>query len=87
MDEVKVHSPDDAQAIIMKRLRASYGRGIHVEFLRSKLETDLADGKRFWVIEGVVHIRRWLFMRRSFYFTYFVDAGDGRILIMRVKRA
>jgi hypothetical protein len=87
MNEDKIQSPEEARAIIMEKLREGYGRNVSVDFLRSELETDLSDGRRFWVVEGRVHIRRWFFIRKSWHFTYFVDARDGRILIMRVKKA
>ena len=82
----RVQSSKDAQAIILEKLKAGYGRKIRVNFLETNLETDLASGRRFWVVEGEIEIRRWLFLKRSLHFTYYLDAEDGRILIMRGKR-
>jgi len=48
------------------------------------LETDLS-GRKFWVVEGIIHVRRWLFRRRRRRFTYYVDVENGKILIMRMK--
>jgi len=86
MKGAKILSPEEARAIIGERLRSSYGKKLNVEFLRAELETDLADGKRLWVVEGVIHIRRWIFRRRRRRFTYYVDAENGKILIMRMKK-
>ncbi|MCD6325598.1 hypothetical protein J7L97_04835 [Candidatus Bathyarchaeota archaeon] len=54
--------------------------------MKTNLETDLADGRKLWVVEGEIKVRRWLFLKKSWHFTYFVNAEDGRILIMRGKR-
>ena len=86
MHNHRIQSSKEAQAIIVKKLKAGYGRGIKVRFLKTELETDLANGRKFWVVEGDVKVRRWFFLKKSWHFTYFVDAEDGRILIMRVKK-
>jgi len=86
MHNPRVQRPEEAQDIIVKKLKAGYGRGMKVSFLKTELETDLADGRKFWVVEGELKVRRWLFLKRSWRFTYFVDAEDGRILIMRGKK-
>ena len=83
---MKVQSREEANAIILDRLRSSYGRRVDVEFLRADLETDLASGRRLWTVEGIIHIRRWLFRRRRRRFIYYVDAENGKILIMRMKK-
>ena len=82
---MKVQSHEDAMAIILERLRSSYGERLNVEFLRTKLETDLS-GRKLWVVEGIIHVRRWLFRRRQRRFTYYMDAENGKILIMRMKK-
>ena len=82
---MKVQSREGAKATVLKRLKSSYGERLNVEFLRAELETDLS-GRKFWVVEGVIHIRRWLFRRRHRRFTYYVDAENGKILIMRMKK-
>jgi len=86
MHNLKVKRPEEAQTIILKRLRAGYGHRMQVDFLKTELETDLADGRKFWVVEGEIKVRRWLFRKKSWRFTYFVNAEDGRILIMRGKK-
>ena len=86
MYNLKVQSSKEAQDIIMKKLKAGYGRRVEVNFLKTMLETDLADGRKLWVVEGEIKVRRWLFLKKSWHFTYFVNAEDGRILIMRGKR-
>ena len=82
---MKVQSRDEAKATVLERLKSSYGGKMNVEFSRAELETDLS-GMKFWVVEGVIHIRRWLFRRRQRRFTYYVDAENGQILIMRMKK-
>ncbi|HIE18269.1 TPA: hypothetical protein EYP75_00940 [Candidatus Bathyarchaeota archaeon] len=86
MYNLKVQNPREAQDIIMKKLKAGYGRRVEVNFLKTKLETDLADGRKLWVVDGEIKVRRWLFLKKSWRFTYFVNAEDGRILIMRGKK-
>jgi len=86
MDNFKVQSSEEAQAIIMEKLKAGYGRRIKVDFSKTELETDLADGKKLWVVEGYAQVKRWLFLKKSWHFTYFLDAENGRILIMRARR-
>jgi len=83
----RVQRSEEAQAIILEKLKAGYGPKAEVSFLKTELETDLTDGRKFWVVEGEVKVRRWLFLRRSWHFTYFLDAEKGRILIMRGRRA
>ena len=82
----KVQSPEEAQDIIMKKLKAGYGHKAEVNFLKTNLETDLANGRKLWVVEGEIKVRRWFFLKRSWHFTYFVNAEDGRVLIMRGKK-
>jgi len=86
MHNLRVQRPEEAQAIIMRKLKAGYGRRAEISFLKTELETDLADGRKFWVVEGELKVRKWLFSKKSWRFTYFVDAKDGRILIMRGKK-
>jgi len=86
MVNFKVQSSKEAQAIIMEKLKAGYGRRIKVNFSKTKLETDLANGKKLWVVEGYVQLKRWIFLKKSWHFTYFLDAENGRILIMRARR-
>lgn len=83
---LRVQSPEEAQDIVLEKLKAGYGRGMEVNFLKTELETDLADGRKFWVVEGELKVRRWLFLKKTWHFTYFVDAEEGRILIMRGKK-
>jgi len=73
------------EAIILERLRSSYGKKLNVEFLRAELETDLS-GRKLWVVEGTIHARKWLFRRRQRRFTYYMDVENGKILIMRMKK-
>ncbi|RJS87848.1 hypothetical protein CW704_01495 [Candidatus Bathyarchaeota archaeon] len=87
MDNLKVQSPKEAQAIIMKKLRAGYGPKAKVKFLKTMLETDLANGRRLWVVEGDIKVRRWFFLKKSWHFTYFLSAEDGKVLIMRGRKA
>jgi len=81
-----VQSPEEAQAIVLKKLRAGYGRRVEVNFLKTKLEMDSANGRKLWVVEGDIKVKRWLFLKKYWHFTYFVNAEDGRILIMRGKK-
>jgi len=83
----QVRNPKEAQDVILKKIKAGYGHKVRVYFLRTNLETDLADGRKFWVVEGKIKVKRLLFLEKSWHFTYFVSAEDGRILIMRGKRA
>ena len=83
---MKVQSRDEAKATVLERLKSSYGGKMNVEFSRAELETVLS-GRKFWVVEGIIHVRRWLFRRRRRRFTYYyVDAESGKILIMRMKK-
>jgi len=86
MRNPKVQCPEEAQDIVLKKLKTGYGHRAEVNFLKTHLETDLSDGRKFWVVEGEVEVRRWLFLKKSWHFTYFLDAEEGRILIMRGKR-
>ena len=83
---IKVQSLEEAQEIVRRRVKAEFGSKVEVNFLKTTLETDLSNGKKLWLVEGNIQIRRWLFLKRVWHFTYFVNAEDGRILIMRVKR-
>lgn len=83
----RVQRPEEAQAIVLEKLKAGYGSRAEVSFFKTELEKDLSDGRKFWVVEGEVKVRRWLFLKRSWHFTYFLDAEKGRILIMRGKRS
>ena len=78
MNGAKIISPEETRAIISERMRSIYGKKLNVEFMRVELETDLADGKRFLVVEGVIHLRRWFFSRRRRRFIYYVDAENGK---------
>jgi len=87
MRDLGVQSSKEARDIILKKLKAGYGSKVKVNFSKIKLETDLARGRKLWMVEGDIKVRKWLFMKKSWHFTYFVDAEDGRVLIMRGKRA
>ena len=82
---MKVQGREEAKAIILERLRSQLRQETERGVLRAELETDLS-GRKFWVVEGIIHVRRWLFRRRRRRFTYYVDAENGKILIMRMKK-
>jgi len=82
----KVQRPEDAKKIILRKLRESYGRGIEVNFSKIRIETDLHSGRRLWIVEGGVNVRRWFFIKKSWRFTYLIDAENGKVVIMRGKQ-
>lgn len=82
----KVQRPEDAKKIILRKLRESYGRGIEVNFSKIRIEMDLHSGRRLWIVEGDASVRRWIFIKKSWHFTYFIDAENGKVVIMRGKQ-
>jgi len=82
----RVRGPEDAKKIILRKLRESYGYRIKVNFSKIRMETDLHSGRRLWMAEGALGVRRWLFIKKSWRFVYFIDAESGKVVIMRGKR-
>ena len=83
--DAKIISPEEARAIIGEGLKSTYGKKVKVEFLRAELETDLS-GRKLWAVEGIIHVRRWPFRRKCRRFTYYMDAENGKILFMRMRK-
>jgi hypothetical protein len=74
-----------AQNVVRDRLIESYGNRIKVNFSETTFE-ESRDGKGFWLVEGNVAIKKWLFWKNAYNFLYYVDAETGRITIMRGRR-
>jgi len=85
MSKPKVDSEHDAQAVVKQELRRSYGDRVKVNFSKTILETGKNGGK-LWVVEGDAEIKKWLFWKKNWHLTYYVDIHSGKIWIMRCRR-
>lgn len=86
MIEHKVERAEAAQEIVAQRLRKEYGGRVEVSFSKTTQVTRETDNRRFWVVEGVSKERKMLFRKKTWHFTYYIDADRGKISIMRGRR-
>ena len=76
----------DAQETVEQKLRDGYGDKVEVSISNTTLESDELDGRRLWVVKGDAEVRRRLFRKKKWHFTYVLDAADGKMRIVRSSR-
>ena len=86
MSEPGIRNALDAQGVVKRKLQDEYGRGADVSFSKTALETRVVNGRKFWVVEGNVKVRKKLFWKKMWHFTYYIDVDAGKISIMRGRR-
>ena len=84
--EPKIGSAADAQAAVRQKLQDEYGDKMEVAISKTVLESDESDGSKLWVVEGDAEVKKRLFWRKKWHFTYFLDPAEGKIRIVRSSR-
>lgn len=84
--EPSIGSAADAQAAIREKLQEEYGERVAVNVLKTSLESDRSDGSSLWLVEGDAELKKGLFRRKRWHFTYFLDAAEGKIRIVRSSK-
>jgi hypothetical protein len=82
---IKSRGSIHAQKVVKERLIEAYGNRIKVDFSETTFE-ESNDGRGFWLVEGNVAVKKWLFLKNVYHFLYYVDAETSRITIMRGRR-
>jgi len=82
----KIGTATDAQETIKQKLRDEYGDKVEVSISNTTLESDESEGRRLWVVKGNAEVRRRLFRKKKWHFTYFLDAAEGKIRIVRSSK-
>lgn len=83
---LKIGSAADAQAAVRQKLQDEYGDKMEVAISNTVLESDESDGSKLWVVEGDAEVRKRLFGKKKWHFTYFLDPAEGKIRIVRSSR-
>ena len=84
--EPKIGNAADAQAAIRQKLQDEYGDKVEVAVSKAVLESNESDGGKLWLVEGDAKVRRGLFRKKKWHFTYYLDAAEGRIRIVRSSK-
>ncbi|KPJ59032.1 MAG: hypothetical protein AMJ46_12805 [Latescibacteria bacterium DG_63] len=84
--EAKIGNAADAQAAVKQKLQDEYGDRVGVNISKTALESDGSDGSQLWAVEGDAEVRKGLFRKKRWHFTYFLDATEGKIRIVRSSK-
>ena len=84
--EPKIGNAADAQAAVRQKLQDEYGDKMKAAISKTALESDESDGSKLWVVEGDAEIKKRLFRKKKWHFTYFLDPAEGKIRIVRSSR-
>jgi len=84
--EPKIGSAADAQAAVRQKLQDEYGDKMEVAISKTVLESNESDGSKLWVVEGDAEVKKRLFRKKKWHFTYFLDPAEGKIRIVRSSR-
>jgi len=84
--ETKIGNAADAQAAVKQKLQDEYGDRVGVNISKTALESDWSDGSQLWAVEGDAEVRKGLFWKKRWHFTYFLDAAEGKIRIVRSSK-